>query len=280
VIAYATRRAGRPDPAVIKAWDILRTNILIDNPDGLWGRAIVFQAAPNYPVDQGWAKCSFPVKQKFLTAVIVEMLQADPACRTADGYRFDVVNLTRQALGNCAAMVHSRMMQAAVEKDLPAFRRESVLLLELGRDIDTLIGTRHEFLLGRWIADARAWGTTPAEKNYYERNARQILTTWHLPGGGLSDYAHRQWNGLLRTYYLGRWEEFIKRLETALAGGQAFDPKAYQNWRVKFDGDWVDSTAEKFSATPQGDPCETAKKLFEKYQRELTQPISESERAP
>ena len=269
VAAYATRRAERPDPAVLKAYDILNKNIFIDNPDGLWGRKIVLQSSPSYKPGEP-AKSTFPIKQNFLTAAVEELLKAEPASRKADGYQFDVVNLTRQLIGNYAGIVESRMMQAVVQKDRPAFRRESDRLLQLGREMDTLLGTRHEFLLGPWIADARAWGTTAAEKNYYERNARQIITTWHLPGGGLSEYAQRQLNGLLRTYYLQRWEEFIKRLDASLATGTPFDQAAYRQWRVKADGDWVDSTSGRFSTTPHGDPYATAKKLFDKYRRDLT----------
>jgi alpha-N-acetylglucosaminidase len=275
VVSYATRRAGRPDPAVIEAWQILYKNILIDTPDGLWGRSILLQAVPKYELGKIGTESGLPVKQIYLMAAVTKLLEADPVCRMADGYQFDVVNLTRQALGNCAAVITRRMMRAVVAKDLSAFRHESALLLQLGRDIDTLIGTRHEFLLGRWIADARAWGTTLAEKTYYERNARQILTTWHLPGGGLNDYADRQWNGLMRTYYLGRWKEFLKRLDASLADNTPFDQNAYHQWRVKFDGDWVNSTSEKFSEMPHGDPFKTAKKLFEKYDGELVQSLTD-----
>ena len=51
-------------------------------------------------------------------------------------------------------------------------------MLGLIRDMDELTGTRREWLLGVWIADARSWGATRAEKNLCERNARELLTTW------------------------------------------------------------------------------------------------------
>jgi alpha-N-acetylglucosaminidase len=175
-----------------------------------------------------------------------------------------VVNLTRQVLGNYSATVHARMMRAYAEKDLPAFRAAADRFLEIGRDLDILVGTRHEFLLGRWLADARRWAADPAEAPYYERNARQIITTWHKPGGELSDYAHRQWNGLLRTYYLPRWQEFIARLDRSLAGDQPLDAESYDRWRVEFERQWLEST-EEFSADPDGDPTTTARRLYEKY---------------
>ena len=58
-------------------------------------------------------------------------------------------------------------------------------------------------MLGPWIADARALGTTPAEKDYYERQARTILSIWGGPV--LNDYANRMWGGLVKDYYDSLW---------------------------------------------------------------------------
>lgn len=264
--AYADRRAGRIDPAVRKAWRILGTDIFTDDPDGLWGRHNFLQAVPN-PGAAG--KVSVPEKQASLVAAIDSLLAADPACRRVDGYQYDLVNLSRQALGNATHIVGKRLLAAASRKDLPAFRTEASRLMDLGADIDTLLGTRHEWLLGRWIADARGWADKPGEADYYERNAREIITTWHKPGGGLDDYARRQWNGLFRTYYMDRWREFIARMDRSLETGAAFDPSAYQKWRIDGDGRWVNSTKKDFLTHPEGDPFETAARLIAKYRNDL-----------
>jgi alpha-N-acetylglucosaminidase len=269
---YAMRRAGRADPAVLNAWKILSDKVFVDNASGIWGHGIVLQAVPHLNDKGGWTNPSFPYKQAALVAAIDELLKAEPASQQADGYQFDLVNLTRQALGNHAATVHARMMRAVEIKDLPAFRREAALFLELGRDLDTLLGSRHEFLLGRWLADARAWAATPAEQAYYEYNARQIITTWHKTGGGLNDYANRQWNGLMASYYLGRWSEFIKRLDAALAEGKPMDSAAYTQWRYRFEDHWLAASGEGFATTPQGNPTEIASRLLAKYRAELVPP--------
>jgi alpha-N-acetylglucosaminidase len=210
-------------------------------------------------------------------SVVDSLLAAVPASRTADGYQYDLVNLTRQALGNATYIVGKRLLTAAAAKDLPAFRRESKRLLELGEDLDTLLGTRHEWLLGRWLADARGWAANPTEADYYEHNAREIITTWHEPGGGLSDYARRQWNGLFRTYYMDRWREFIQRLDQSLADGKPFDAAAYQKARVEGDGRWVTITGSGFLTRPTGDPYATAARLMAKYRPDLVVPEAQAE---
>jgi alpha-N-acetylglucosaminidase len=176
------------------------------------------------------------------------------------------------------------MMKAVQDKNLAAFRKESALFLEMGRDIDTLMATRHELLLGAWIADARKWGLSSTEQAFYEHNARQILSTWREPGnehngGTLTDYASRQWNGMMKSYYMPRWEEYIKRQDESLVQSKPFNQSAYAQWRIKFEADWVDQSGENFLTKPEGDACETAKRLFEKYRKELM-PLSVSPSVP
>ncbi len=272
--AYADRRAGRADPAVRMAWQILQKEIFTDDPDGFWGRQNFLQTTP---VLQSSNKISRPEHQAALVSVVDALLAAEPDSRSADGYRYDLVNLTRQALGNATFIVGKRLMAAAASKDLAAFRKESARLLELGEDINTLLGTRHEWLMGRWIADARAWAATPAEADYYEHNAREILTTWHEPGGGLSDYARREWNGLFNTYYMGRWREFIQRVDHALETTTPFDATEYHQWRVQADGQWVQTTGSNFPDHPVGDAVKIATSLMAKYRADLRVPAAVAE---
>lgn len=83
--------------------------------------------------------------------------------------------------------------------------------------------------LERWTEFARAFGNTPEEKTRYEMNARRIITTWGAGRGdsSLNDYASRIWSGLIRDYYLPRWEHWFDSLEE----GVPFD---FDNWEYSF----------------------------------------------
>ena len=67
---------------------------------------------------------------------------------------------------------------------------------------------------------ARALGQTEAEKDLYEWNARVQVTTWGnriaADEGGLRDYAHKEWNGLLRDFYYLRWKTWFDELAARL----------------------------------------------------------------
>ena len=95
--------------------------------------------------------------------------------------------------------------------------------------MDKFLGTRTEFMLGKWIDDAKSWAANKDEQAYYEKDARSIITIW---GGGLTDYAGRQWNGLMRDYYLPRWQMFIDATLAELKGGTPVDrPALEKQWR-------------------------------------------------
>jgi alpha-N-acetylglucosaminidase len=277
---YAVRRTGFADAAVGQAWQILREKVLNGGPSGHFDRGSAVTSrpptidAPKGPpppktalADEVHARP--PQLQAGLVEAIDALFQASPQARQADGYRYDAVNFVRQALAYHSDDVKARMLDAYKRRHLEDFRREAAKMPGILRDLDELLGTRHEYLLGSWIAAARAWGTTPAEADYFEHEARQIITTWGQAGRGLNNYARREWNGILRAYYLPQWEKWIAMADAALAEGKPFDNRAFTDWCVEFEGNFSNSAAEKFLTDPRGDPLATAKRLFEKYRPEL-----------
>ena len=132
-------------------------------------------------------------------------------------------------LGNMSLTLRDRMAAAKDQTNAAAFQSSAAQFMELGRDLDAFLGTRSEFMLGKWIDDAKSWAANQEERAYYERDARSIVTIW---GGHLTDYASRQWNGLIRDYYLPRWQGLIDAVRTELDGGKRVDRAALQRqWR-------------------------------------------------
>jgi alpha-N-acetylglucosaminidase len=263
---YADQRAGHADPAVEAAWTQLGDRVFVDNSRRQGTNGSIFQSLPPLKAWHGRKQnTATDYRPEDLVSALDRLFQAAPESRTADGYRYDVVNLTRQALCNLGLDISRAMQQALAQQDAAAFKREAARFLELGRDLDELLATRHEFLLGTWLTDARRWGRTPAEADYYEANAREILTAWHEPGGELTDYASRQWNGLLRTYYLPRWEKWIELAGQSLEQGAPFPEPEYIAWVNDACARWIHARGENYPVQPVGDPVATAERLFRKY---------------
>jgi alpha-N-acetylglucosaminidase len=269
---YADRRSGNKNKHVQGAWKMLVDKVLIDSAVAIWNHSIIFQVSPVTNLkNRFWStNPDVPYDNKDLLKVIQMLTKAGQSTKKTDAYQFDIVNFTRQMLGNYGLTLYAKMMEAYQKKDLNGFKTTSMNFLTLGYEIDTLLGTRHEFLLGNWLADAINTGQSTAEKMYYERDAREIITTWHKAGGGLTDYSNRQWNGLMRSYYLPRWNEFILRLESSIKTGNEFDPKNFAQWCTQFEQNWVDNTNETFAEKPVRNAVLTSIKLIKKYQKEIS----------
>ena len=136
-------------------------------------------------------------------------------------------------------------------------------------DTDKILATESAFLVGRWIKDARAIGITDEDKDYFESNARNIITTWGEEDALLNEYASRAWAGLTETYYAYRWKEFFKDVDAAIEAGKPFDEKAYHDRICKYEGQWWRERLGQFSPVPQGDGVALAKEIAEKYRQQL-----------
>lgn len=154
-----------------------------------------------------------------------------------DAAHYDIVNLLSQWLGNHFMDVRNDFTVAYKNKDVKEMKRQVKIANQLFEDADRLLSTHPSFMLGPWIADARALGTTPAEKDYYERQARTILTIWGGPV--LNDYANRMWGGLVKDYYAKRWNLFFNAVMKSVKKGCEFDAEAFGKELSKFEYQWT-----------------------------------------
>ena len=258
----ARARAGGADLQVEQAWDILREKILVaSNPIG--GHGVIFQLQPALRSEaNNMLSAHIAYHNADLVRAWELLLQAGPAARKSSAYQRDLVDTTRQALGNLGLMLRDEMAAAYDRKDAVAFEKAADQFMALGRDLDKFLGTRTEFMLGKWIDDAKSWAANKDEQAYYEKDARSILTIW---GGGLTDYAGRQWNGLMRDYYLPRWRIFIEATLGELKGGKPVDrPALEKQWR-SHDLEFATTAGGDYATKPHGDFFALSRALYNKY---------------
>ncbi len=96
---------------------------------------------------------------------------------------------------------------------------------------------------------------------------RNIITLWGPRDSILHEYAARQWSGLIRDFYLTRWEMFVGRLEMSLAEDKPFDEAKFEQDVRGWEEHWTHAT-ETFPSAPQGDPVATAQRLWQQYGNE------------
>lgn len=194
------------------------------------------------------------------------LLQAAPQLKNQQTYRYDLVDWTRQVIVELGRPTLEKAMDAYNRKDRTAFNQYSSQFIGLLSDCDRLLASDKNWLLGTWIAGARAKGTTPAEKALMEESARMLLTTWSGRVDPLNDYSHRQWAGLTRDYYLPRWQAFFDDYRAVLEGKQP--ASTLDNWyksrRAATDIAFAKAT-KTYSPQPQGDTVAIATELLAKY---------------
>jgi alpha-N-acetylglucosaminidase len=257
---YALSRYGSlPDPAA-KAWELLGKTVYASNQNCLES---VLCLRPHLVTST--STFGGDLVRPYKPAVVWDawsMLQSiSPQLGAMDTYRYDLVDVGRQCLSDLTLALQHEVQKAYESGDPEKFRTATARFLDLAKDMDTLLGTRREFLLGRWIADARKWGTTDAEKQLYEKNARWQITVWgpNVQSSGLDDYSNRQWSGLISGYYMPRWEKFYDHLT------QSPDDAGFNKKLNQWENDWCDGT-ESYPTEPSGDAVEISGRLLKKWE--------------
>ena len=161
-------------------------------------------------------------------------------------------------------------MAAYKDGDYEKLHENEAIMTEILDDLDTLLNTESAFLLGKWIADARAIGITDEDKDYFESNARNLITTWGEEDALLNEYGSRSWAGLTKTYYAYRWKEFFKDVNAAIEANVPFDEEAYHKRICAYEGQWWRERLYEFNAEPVGDGKAIASEIAERYRDRLS----------
>ena len=261
---YTVARYGKTDDAVQEAWLLLSNTIYncpVENTQQGTHES-VFCARPGRNVYQvsSWSEMVKYYEPKDVIRAAGILLSAADRFKGNNNFEYDLVDVVRQAVAEKGRLVYPIMIDAlnAGEKEL--FMAASQRFLDLILLQDRLLATRPEFKVGTWIEKARNLGTTPAEKDLYEWNARVQITTWGnrtaADSGGLRDYAHKEWNGILRDFYYNRWKLWIDQQTAKLDGAPVKTIDFYA-----IEEPWTKQT-NAYSSQAEGDAIEMAKEAY------------------
>ena len=266
----ADQRAGKEDPNMREAWKLLADSIY--NWPSTPGQCVMVNARPTMGAyRQYYVNPRYRYNNLDLLNVLDKLLAVDSDSRTL---HFDVVNITRQMLGNYFSDLQKEYVTAYKDGDYEKLHENEAIMTEILDDLDSLLNTESAFLVGKWIADARAIGINDEDKDYFESNARNLITTWGEEDALLNEYGSRSWAGLTKTYYAYRWKEFFKDVNAAIEANVPFDEEAYHKRICEYEGQWWRERLYEFNAEPVGDGMSIAKKIAEKYRERLVKRYS------
>lgn len=242
---YVRARYGlnvHPNPeaeaVVLQAWDILAQGIYncppTNNQQG--PHESIFCSRPSLDCFQAssWSKMQ-NYYDPTTTAEAAKLLSSVAHLfKGNNNFEYDLVDVIRQSLADKARIVYNQTVADFKSFDKKRFAIDSQEFLKLLLLQDKLLNTRSEFKVGRWIEMARQKGLTLEEKDHYEWNARVQITTWGnrycADTGKLRDYAHKEWQGLLKDFYYPRWQKYWQILQDELDGRLPVLPVGNSSW--------------------------------------------------
>lgn len=256
----ADRRTGIGSDAARKAWKLLSEKVYIQPAQV--GQGTLTNARPYIEGNVYWTtKPTVEYRFEDLLEAWRLLLSVENVDR--DTYEFDVINIGRQVLGDYFQAVRNEFVSAYKDADTEKMRQAGNRMMEILSDLDELLSCHPTFSLHDWIQDARDKGETPPLKNYYEWNARTLITIWG-DSYHLTDYANRSWAGLTGQYYAPRWKHFIDEAVKAVSLKKPFDEKTFRQWSLDFENNWVKLTNE-ISYKKRTDGISLSRELYRKY---------------
>jgi alpha-N-acetylglucosaminidase len=257
---YVVRRYGGDDSHARRAWQILLKTAYGYRADGNMQHGerdashdSLFNSQPSLTALRAatWSPDVMRYDPKDFGPALTELLEVAPALRSTETYRYDVVDVARQAMANESRRLLPLIKQAYDAKDKVAFARLTREWLHDMELQDKLLQTSPFFLLGRWLSFVPPWASSAAELDRLNYDARSILTTWgdrKASEFGLHEYGNRDWAGLTSEYYMPRWQMYFDSLYDSLATGES--PKSI-DWYAF--GDRWNRGKKGYNAEPQGD---------------------------
>ena len=250
---WAAYRYGGHDADAACAWDVLRATAYNEKA-GEWSESHdnLFSTQPRLTANSG---ASFsPHEARYDLAAFAKaigpLLEVQPELRASTAYRYDLVDVARQTLADQSRVMLPKLASAYTMKDVAKFRELTEQWLKKIALLNTIVGTDEAFLLGPWLAAARAAGKTRAEQDQFEFDARSLLVEWGPAASAPSnihDYANREWNGLLE-FYAERWKLYFDSLQTAL---EKNEPAKAIDWFAVHES-WAKRT-NRYAERPEGD---------------------------
>lgn len=228
---YSICRYGHVTDDVMAFWNGMRKSVygsFTDHPRYNWQ----FRPGISY-------KGTINANEDFYKG-IEALLAAVPELKDSPLFETDMIEMTVHYLGGKLEVLTQNIYEAYAKQDMETASSLEKKFESLMISIDRLLCSHPNLRLENWLGYARNWGETPQMQDYFEKNARRIVTIWGPP---VDDYSARIWSGLLRDYYLPRWQNYF----VSMHKNEPFD---FAEW----ERHWVEEKKGLSEAEPFDDP--------------------------
>ena len=259
-VAFADRHYGVSDDHAREAWRIIAdvAHRRANEPFSCTHEGL-FISPPSLTRSRGsnWQPTQAAFDRFRFARALPELLAVSAEVRQKPPFAEDVVEVARQVMSDASRDWLPQIRKAFEAADVELFDQLTGRWLDAIDRLDALMGSVRHTLMGAWEADALAGLGRFADPASVIEDLRGLVTYWG-GDGTLLEYANREWNGLLATYYRPRWVLFFNDLRRFLTHGAQI-PK--RDW-VRFAEEWSADTSIIHSAEPCGDPVGLAEETW------------------
>ncbi|CAH2302018.1 alpha-N-acetylglucosaminidase [Pelobates cultripes] len=259
ITSYADRRYGQQNANAREAWQILLKSVY---------------NCTRYFVDQNHSplvrrpcldmNTDICYKENDLFEAWRLMHEASSSLANSETFLYDLVDVTREAMQQLVSAYYIEIKSAYENEILENLMSAGgVLVYDLLPELDALLSSQPQFLLGRWLEAANSMASTKEEAALYNMNARNQLTLWG-PDADILDYANKQYGGLIQDYYKERWTLFLWFLIESLNTGIPISDLKYNEAVFMVEKEFI-YNKKIYSSSPKGDTIEIANNIFLKY---------------
>ena len=233
---YTKNRYGKTADKLDSYWQGLQKSVygtLVDNPRYNWQYRPGTMYTGNVNINDDFYKA------------VEEFAATAPQLKESPLYEADLIENTVHYIG-----AKMEVLVKNWETEFSNNNMKGALAIEkefeqLALTADRLLLSHPTMKLENWLSRAQSYaGGNKELKSYYDHNARRIITVWVKPP--LDDYAARIWSGLIRDYYLPRWQQY-------------FESKRSDKYvdLAKWEVSWVESPKGLSKAKPFANPVQT-----------------------
>lgn len=239
---YCIQRYGAFPESMKTAYNLLQNSVFGSFTDHPMHR---YQFRP-YDKPEGVEDHATVHKSEVFGEALKAFLRCSEELKQSELYIYDTIEIAVQYFG---LQVDEQLLQHIENRDEGKTTNLTAIMDTL-LIMDKLLATHPNHDLQRWVDFARGWGDTNKEKEYYESNAKRLITTWG--GDPVNDYSGRVWSGLIRDYYVPRWISF----------DNDFSKEKKNNMRV-WEENWI-TTSGVTEIQPYKDPLKIIDSLLYK----------------
>ena len=206
----ADRHLGKVDEQYRAFWHYVDEHVRLQHE--YMDHVSFFAARPRFDYHIGWRTpeaTGYDFEELEKAEEILNSVQGE-----SNALAFDRANTRRQVLANMSGPAFNRFEEAYKAGDRDGMVTAKDNFLALMDSLTAVLESRPEFSMEDWVEDARSWGVTEEQKEYYATNARTIITVWG-DSPALLDYAAREFDGLVADYYKPRWQMFFDEVIAA-----------------------------------------------------------------